>query len=105
MNWNINTLGVVPQEGDLTNVVITAEWQCVAEQDGFTARSYGSSSFKAPSSEDFTPFDQLTQDQVLDWVWTVGGISKADVEANLQAQIDAQINPPVIYPPLPWAAQ
>jgi hypothetical protein len=44
----------------------------------------------------------LTEQQVLDWVWA-NGTPKAMVELNLQSKIDAQINPPVVTPPLPWS--
>jgi hypothetical protein len=52
----------------------------------------------------FTPYDQLTQEQVLGWCW-VGGVDRAAVEANVQLLVDAQVNPPVVQLPLPWATQ
>jgi hypothetical protein len=51
----------------------------------------------------FTPYDQLTQEQVLGWCWA-NGVDKTATEANVQSQIDNQISPPTIQPPLPWAA-
>jgi len=51
----------------------------------------------------FTPYADLTQDQVLGWIWA-NGVDKDATEAAVQQQIDNQINPPVIQPPLPWAA-
>jgi len=51
----------------------------------------------------YTPYAQLTQDQVLGWIWA-GGVDKAATEAAVQAQIDNLINPPVVQPPLPWSA-
>jgi len=41
-NWNILQLDVKPAEGDLTDVVITAHWDCVASEDGYSGRVYGS---------------------------------------------------------------
>jgi hypothetical protein len=32
------------------------------------------------------------------------GVNKTATEAAVQSQIDNQINPPIVYPPLPWAA-
>jgi hypothetical protein len=45
---------------------------------------------------------QLAQDQVLGWIWA-NGVDQAVTEAAVQQQIDNQINPPVVTPPLPWA--
>jgi len=44
---------------------------------------------------------KLTQEQVLDWCFASGVDQKA-IEANVTAQIENQINPPIIAPPLPW---
>lgn len=51
----------------------------------------------------FTPYDQLTQDQVLGWCWA-NGVDKDAVEAQVSSQLEEMLNPPVVAPPLPWAA-
>ena len=51
----------------------------------------------------FVPYSQLTQDQVLGWVWA-NGVDKDATEAALAQMIENQKNPPTIQPPLPWAA-
>jgi hypothetical protein len=61
---------------------------------------YSTCSFPAPEGT-FIPYDQLTQDQVLGWCWA-NGVDKDATEASIQSQIDGQINPTVIQPPLPW---
>jgi hypothetical protein len=98
--WIIERLLVKPIEGSKTNVVITADWRCNGTQDQYNGTCYGSSSFSPPSGE-FTPYDQLTQEQVLGWCYS-NGVDKTAIEANVQQQIEAQINPPVVSPPLPW---
>jgi len=100
MNWNITQLDVVPFEGDFDNVVVTAYWTLEGEQDGYSSSTYGTATFPAPS-DDFTPYDDLTEEQVLGWVWE-NGVDKDQQEAIVQARIDAQINPPIVTPPLPW---
>jgi hypothetical protein len=102
MTWNISQLDVKPSEGELADVVITAHWDCVASEDGYSARVYGTASFPAPA-DDFTAFSDLTLEQVLGWVWD-NGVDKEEVESKLAANIEAQKNPPIIQPPLPWAA-
>jgi len=98
--WIIERLLVKPTEGTLTDVVITADWRCNGSQDNYSGTCYGSTSF-APPSGSFTPFSDLTQEQVLGWCFA-NGVDKTAIEANVSLQIENQINPPIIAPPLPW---
>jgi len=98
--WIIERLLVKPTEGSETNVVITADWRCNGTDETYSGTCYGSASFQPPT-ENFTPYDQLTQDQVLGWCFA-NGVDKTAIEANVTQQIENQINPPVIAPPLPW---
>jgi hypothetical protein len=100
LSWIIERLLVKPTEGTHTDVVITADWRCNGTQESFSGTCYGSTSF-APPSENFTPYEDLTQDQVLGWCFS-NGVDKTAIEANVSAQIENQINPPIIAPPLPW---
>ena len=98
--WLIERLLVKPTEGSLTDVVITADWRCNGSQESFSGTCYGSCSF-APPSGSFTPYEDLTQDQVLQWCYE-NGVDKTAIEANVTLQIENQINPPVVVLPLPW---
>jgi hypothetical protein len=100
--WTISQLDCVPQEDGLTDVVVTAHWQCTANQDEYSSNVYGTASFTLEQGAGFTPYADLTQDQVLGWCWT-NGVDKDATEANVEAQLEAQINPPIISPALPWA--
>ena len=100
--WIIEYLKTTPSTANPAECVVQAGWRCNGSQDGFTSTVYGSAGFTYTESEPFTPFNQLTQEQVLGWVWA-SGVDKAEVEANIQRQLDNQINPPIIQPPLPWA--
>jgi len=104
--WLIEQMECAPQQDGETDVVIVACWRCNGSQvDGentYNGTVYGSCGFTYTEGE-FTPYDQLTQDQVLGWCWS-SGVDKDATEANVQAQIDNQINPPVVILPLPWAS-
>jgi hypothetical protein len=100
LSWIIERLLVKPTEGPNTDVVITADWRCNGTQDQYSGTCYGSASF-APPSGSFTPYEDLTQEQVLGWCFA-NGVDKTAIEANVTQQIENQINPPVIAPPLPW---
>ena len=100
ISWIIERLLVKPTEGSLTDVVITADWRCNGTDGTYSGTCYGSASF-APPTENFTPYPDLTEQQVLGWCFA-NGVDQTAIEANVSAQIENQINPPVIAPPLPW---
>jgi hypothetical protein len=100
LSWIIERLLVKPTEGTLTDVVITADWRCNGTQESFSGTCYGSCSF-APPTGSFTPYEDLTEAQVLSWCFS-NGVDQTAIEANVTAQIENQINPPIIAPPLPW---
>jgi hypothetical protein len=108
LSWIIERLLVRKVEGSLTDVVITADWRCNGTETigtgddakTYSGTCYGSASFAAPSG-DFTPYPDLKPEQVLGWCFS-NGVNKTAIEANVTQQINDQINPPVIAPPLPW---
>jgi len=106
ITWIIEEMKCATQQDGKTDVVVTAFWRCNGEQvDGdktYSGTVHGACGFSYSGGE-FTSYDQLTQDQVLGWCWS-SGVDKDATEANVQTQIDNQINPPVVILPLPWAS-
>jgi hypothetical protein len=102
MNWNISQLDCKVSESDLSDVCIVAHWQCSDTVDGYSASVYATCSLPSPDPESFTPYDQLTQNEVLEWIWA-NGVDKDATEAAVAQQIENQKNPPVVSPALPWA--
>jgi hypothetical protein len=102
LSWIIERLLVKPTEGTLTDVVIIADWRCNGTDETYSGTCYGSCSFAPPSGE-FTPYEQLTEAQVLSWCYA-NGVDQAAIEANVTAQIENQINPPVVCLPNPWVS-
>jgi hypothetical protein len=100
ISWIIERLLVRKVEGTYSDVVITADWRCNGTDGTYSGTCYGSASFQPPSGE-FTPYEDLTEAQVLNWCFS-NGVDKTAIEANVTAQIENQINPPIIAPPLPW---
>jgi len=99
-NWEISQLNCRPLSDDNTNVVFNIHWRCTGVDGAYTGTVYSTASVPAPT-DSFTEFADLTQDQVFGWLWE-NGVDKNSAEAAVQAQIDAQINPPVVSPALPW---
>jgi hypothetical protein len=105
--WNISAMNCYPQAERETDVVFTVHWQCngTQEQDGktYNGSAYNTCRVVYVSGAPYTPYADLTQDQVLGWIWA-SGVDKDATEAAVQQQIDNAINPPVVTPPLPWLA-
>ena len=99
--WTVEQMWCYPQAEGQTDVVFNIAWRVTGTQDQYTATAYGTCTVPGPG-DPFTPYDQLTQDQVLGWVWA-NGVDKDAYEASMASQIANQINPPVVTPPLPWA--
>lgn len=106
ITWTVTQMDCYPQEGSETDVVFTVHWTCSGVQtEGETVYNgsvYSTTGVPAPAPADFTPYNQLTQEQVLGWIWA-NGVDQSATEAAVQTQIDNQINPPVVTPPLPWS--
>ena len=103
INWQVTLMDCYPQADNETDVVFNVHWQCVGIQDTYTGRVYSTCSVPLSGEGSFTPYQDLTQNQVLGWIWA-NGVDKNATEAAVEQQIQAQINPPVVTPPLPWAA-
>ena len=101
ITWTISQLDCKPQEDGQTDVVVTAHWQCTANQDEYSAQNYGTASFTYTPESPFTPYADLTESQVLSWCWA-NGVDKDATEASVADQIANQINPPIVSPALPW---
>lgn len=104
-NWTVTKMDCYPQVAGKTNVVFTVHWTCsgTATQSAktYSASVYSTCSLPLPTGTNYIPYADLTQAQVLGWIWGAG-VDKTATEAAVQKQIDSQSNPPVIAPALPW---
>lgn len=79
-----------------TGFVTTAHWQCTGTDGEYSASVYSSCGFDGELS---VPYDSLTEEAVLAWVWE--SVDKEATEAAVAAQIEAQKNP-VQASGVPW---
>ena len=92
--WTISQLDRQTSDGFVT----TAHWQATAVDGEHSASIYATCSWS-----DGTPtvnYADLTQEQVLSWIW-VSGVDKDATEAALAAQIELMKNP-VTATGVPW---
>jgi hypothetical protein len=91
--WKIVQLDRKTADGFVT----TAHWTVTATDGDFSASAYGTCGF---DGELTTSYEDLTEEQVLGWVWA-NGVDKDATEESLAAQIEAQKNP-VTATGVPW---
>jgi hypothetical protein len=103
ITWSIDWMQASTQEiNGFTEVVLSAGWRCTGTDGTYSTSSYGSVSFPEPQTGGtYTPYADLTLDQVLGWVWQ-NGVDKDATEVSIDAQVAILENPPVVTPPLPW---
>jgi hypothetical protein len=92
----------MPQLDGQTDVVDNALWEVTGVDGSNTANIGGNTQFTLEQGAGFTPYDQLTQAQVIGWI-PESQIESA--QACVQGQIDSMVTPPVSpqNAPLPWA--
>jgi len=102
--WSISALNCIPQVGSLTDYVCTSHWNCSGTDGTFSGQCYSTVSFTVnPDKPDYTPYDELTEAEVI--LWTQEALGEEQVTAiytSIDSQIQNQIDPPIITPPLPW---
>lgn len=97
IKWNISDMNRRTSDGFVT----TAHWQCTGVDGDFTGSVYATSSWS--EGHPITPYDNLTPEMVLGWIWA-SSVDKQATEAAVAAQIEAQKNP-VTATGLPWAQE
>ena len=101
--WSVVQMDAYPEEDGETDVVFNVHWTLAGIDQTYQGYAYGSQSVSIDPDAPFTPYDDLTEAQVIGWVQAAMGEEQvASYEANVAQQIEDQIDPPVITPPLPW---
>jgi len=94
ITWTISQLDRRTSDGFVT----TAHWTAAAVDGDYSASVYATCSWS--EGQPTVAYANLTEQQVLGWVWE-SGVDKAATEAALAAQIAAQKNP-VSAAGVPW---
>jgi hypothetical protein len=102
-NWVITALDCIPTTPEGADYVVTVHWSCNGTDGTYNSSVYSTCSLPVVQGSSFVPYADLTQEQVLGWIWA-NGVDQSATEAAVDQQLQNQINPPVVTPPLPWAA-
>lgn len=100
LTWAVNNMTRVLNDG----VVIVVDWSCTASATGVQGAFYGGQTKyqNDPNEPGFIPYDQLTQDIVLGWVYESLGNQKAEIETTLTAKVEKQLAPTTAQG-VPWS--
>jgi hypothetical protein len=116
--WVISQLDSIPSLDGMDKVISTIHYRAQKTHGGlswdeetksgsltpaFTADTYGALAVDAPHEASFTPYDEVTKEMVEGWL--TAGLDSEAIEANLDAQIQNFLNPPIVAYPLPWDSQ
>lgn len=125
--WKVKNMRVNPINGDYHDFICEIDWVAEKQQDGVTAFVEGTMLIEKPpanSEWSFIPYNQVTKEQVVEWVkdrlFKEGVMlpPKMDEQKNytaaryrpklevIEMQLDEIIfekkNPKIITKPLPW---
>lgn len=104
--WSVNKMTAYPQYEGEDDVVFQATWVCSATDGTYNAAVSDIVSLTYVAGTPFTPYEDLTLDQVLGWVFAALGTNGIEqAQADCDIQITAQLNASTVTPPLPWEIQ
>ena len=93
--WTISQLERKTADGFIT----IAHWNCNGVDGEINSSVYSTCSFEDGTPE--TPYEQVTEEMVLGWIWA-HGVDKDAVEQSIADRIEALKNP-VSAAGVPWA--
>ena len=109
ITWKVNKMECYPEYNGSSLYVFNVSWKCLSYYNGaeggpFYGEVDSSTSIPTPDgSSSFTPYDQLSENQVLDWVFAnMPNGEKESFETLAKEKVLNQIKPPIVIPPNPW---
>lgn len=100
-NWDCKTVDAYPLVGEDSDVVYNVHWivtgvsdQLDPQGNPYQARSIGTQALSTDDITDFIPFEDLTNEVVVEWTkGAMGEFDVTSVENGIQNSIDLQITP------------
>lgn len=99
--WKINNIQImqVPE----SNTAVVSNFTIHGNEDDITGSVTYSVNLLPANTENFTPFDQITEEQAILWTQEALGTDRVTaMEGEVQQQIDKQKIPTPQPAPLPW---
>lgn len=97
--WIICDWDVKVNEDNLNDVVVVLHYRRQLTDEEVTVEMYSTLTLAAPDPENFTPIDQITKAQLIEWLES--SLDVEAIDASLETQLQEKLNPSIIHPPLP----
>lgn len=101
--WTINSMESYPQAEGQTDVVVKANYSCEATDGTYSAAVAGMANLKLDPDAPYTPYADLTEDQVVGWVKGVLGPEGVQERQNAAEQTLAYRFYHPVTLPNPWS--
>jgi len=102
-SWVIVQLDSAPSYEGLQDYVVNVHWRYGAQFESYFTDMYGSQSFTEVAGPDFTPYADLTENQVIGWLEK--SLDVIQMQNQLANTIESLVNPPIVVLPLPWESE
>jgi len=103
-NWNCKTVDAYVEQNNEADVVYNVHWivtgtSDVADATGgfYSSTSIGTQTLDVSEITNFIPFDQVTNEEVVEWTQEAMGEEQVtQIEASIASQIESLIHPTTI---------
>ncbi len=93
-DWNCKTVDVHPQEEGETDVVYNVHWIVTGVDGDYSASCIGTQVVPLNEGGTFIPFEDLTNDVVVEWTKEAMGEEQVtQIEVGVASEIEGKINP------------
>ena len=93
-DWNCKTVDVHPQEEGQTDVVYNVHWNVTGVEGEYSVTNIGTQIVPLSDSSTFIPFEDLTNEIVVEWTKeAMGEETVASIETSIANQIQDLISP------------
>jgi len=100
--WTFPAFDCRVDEDGMQDVVTTVHWRYNGtNEDGISAELYGAQAVGTPTPDAFTPYPDLSEEQVIGWMEETLDVEAMDL--NIAEQIELIINPVYVTLPPPFA--
>jgi len=103
-NWNCRTVDAYVEQNAEADVVYNVHWIVTGTSDEldpqdnpYSATSIGTQTLDTSEITNFIPFDQVTNEEVVDWTQAAMGPQQvASIETGIASQIESMIHPTTV---------
>lgn len=89
--WRVIGCQAVTDAKSSETILTSLVWQCIVKTESSKAIYTGSSLLPKPNPESLIPFDEISEDQMIQWILNeVGTEGMAKIESDLMLQLEPE---------------